>query len=171
MSSHQISVISLSTQKKWTGGVEQKRNILVWKPHVSQDPATWFILNQVTSVYTLPCCCNMFSHLHLGFPSSFFLAGFFYQNVLCISLLCIFFTPRNSVGCYRSHSAINSYSTVFYLHKVLCFISIGIAKYMQNIVFLHRTFTVLLLLSLWPGMFLLILSLAVFHVYWIPYFS
>jgi len=48
--------------------------------------------------------------------------------------------------------------------------SIGIAKYMQNIVFLYTTFTVLLL-SLWTGMFLLTLSLAVFHVYWIPCFS
>ena len=133
-----------------------------------------FVLNQVTPFYTLPCCCfipycNNILPFTPRFSKQFLSFRVCYQNVLCISLRCIF-SPRNCVGCYRSHSVINSYSAVLYLHKVICFMSNGIARYMQNIVFLFTTFTVLLL-SLWPGMFLLILSLAVFHVYWIPYFS
>lgn len=75
----------------------------------------------------------LFSHLHLVFPNSFFLSGFAVRTFY-VFLYCAFFPPRNYVGCYRSHSDINSYSVVLYLQKVICFMSVGITKYMQNIV-------------------------------------
>jgi len=150
---------------------QANRSIIFWcesftcRKNLQHD----FVLNQVTPVYTLPCrCfkpyCNIILPFTPGLPSSFFFFQFY------VFLYGAFFLPRNSVGCYRSHSVINSYSALLCLHKVVCFMSIGMAKYTQNIVFLHTTFTVLLL-SLWAGMFLFTLSLAVFHLYWIPCFS
>jgi hypothetical protein len=74
----------------------------------------------------------IFSHLHLVFPNSFFLSECAIRTFY-VFLYCAFFPPRNYVGYYGSHSVINSYSVVLSLHKVICFMSVGITKYMQNI--------------------------------------
>lgn len=132
-----------------------------------------FVLNHMIPLYTLPCCffkpyCNILPFTP-SFSKQFLSFRVCYQNVLCISVLCIF-PPKKLCRilwisqCYKFvfSGAFSTQSNLFHVGRN----NEVYAKYCT----LHRTFTVLFM-SLWSGMFLLILSLTVFHVYWIPCFS